>query len=405
MTDKDNQHLHNNSSNGDQLDPQRIAQILKSAKDLEQIKSQTELSSVLVDKLFDFTKWVIKYSVETNTAKAHQEAFQSGPQSSAPAQLQSQQPSPTPQQQQSPAQYSAAPAQSQPQVVQHPSVAAQPQSQPAKHSTASAQPQSGQRSADQPHSGKPVTSSAASQTASQVSSSSSSSLQSTASVVPPYVQQPHAPQDVQKSTTQSRPTTSTFSKPRPVVTPPKPKALHDVSYKKVIAQKSVHRLIFLRQPDGHMKRVDQWHRFTRYGQKNIQTGKVQWGKWNKTEAQLPAYTIPVINGYHSKPTVIKAVKVTPESSDLITEVSYHADQETKAQWPTPEKGSSQNKPIVKKHHDKPGVKDQQRSTDQVATRRKNDDNAAPERKRQQRPSFFKLMWLTLTSLLGFRKTA
>lgn len=394
MTDKENQQLHNNSSNGDQLDPQRIAQILKSAKDLEQIKSQTELSSVLVDKLFDFTKWVIKYSVETNTAKAQQGLAQSG-QSSAPAQLQSQQSSPTPQPQ-SQSQHSAAPAQSQPQAVQQPTVASQPksQSQPAKHATARVQLQQ-----SQPQSSKPVTSSVAPQATSQVSSPAKSSSQvssqsAAAPVVPPHLEQPQAPQDVQRSTTQSR----------PVVTQPQPKALHDVSYKKVIAQKSVHRLIFLRQPDGHMKRVDQWHRFTRHGQKNIQTGKVQWGKWNKTEAQLPAFTVPVIKGYHSKPTVIEAVKVTPESSDLITEVSYHADQEAKTQWPTTERDSSQNKPLVKENHDKPVAKEQH-PTNEVATRRENDNNDAPERKRQQRPSFFKLMWLTFASLLGFRKTA
>ena len=56
MTETDNQQKSQQSSDGNQLDSQRIEQILRSAKELETIKSQTELSSALVDKLFDFTK-------------------------------------------------------------------------------------------------------------------------------------------------------------------------------------------------------------------------------------------------------------------------------------------------------------------------------------------------------------
>ncbi|KRL26024.1 hypothetical protein FD27_GL001411 [Limosilactobacillus frumenti DSM 13145] len=536
MTETDNQQKSQQSSDGNQLDSQRIEQILRSAKELETIKSQTELSSALVDKLFDFTKWVIKYSAEQKNDQPQQMSAQPGPQMPAQPQVKASsqgsrsvqpelQPSPQPQspvqnqfqteeyvssQSQSSAQ-SAVQAQNQassstkpakqPQPTVHPGsqtplqyeqsvkkqspsnvqsavqhsqlrpqlnshasssqgrsqspAPAQVQSQPQfsvqvrpqveAHTASQSQPQSNGESSVQPQSQaqssaheKPQAQpqvrisdhSTAAHPQSQVSLQSqvlahaqsqaqlrsqklaqvqsqveqkvqrlahdqSSAQQETQtrsvqSPVQPRVPRPTFPQDVRQKTTQSHPASS------PVETKTKEEnSTQPVQYamnmgvKPVILQKRVHRLIFVQLPDGPLKRVDQAHLFTRAGNKDLQTGKVKWDDWDEHEASLPAYAAPLVHGYTSRPSVVKTMKITPQSDNKIVEISYYPEAESNVQ-----SKSNAKKDVVPKKQQKAVAETRERYVKGNKTFQK-----------KRRPSFFRLMILAFTTLLGFRRVA
>lgn len=516
MTETDNQQQKQQSSDGNPLDSQRIKQILRSAKELETIKSQTELSSALVDKLFDFTKWVIKYNAEQKNGQPQQMPTppQPGSQVAAPSQTKdssqgqaplqpgtqsSAQPEPQPQSQsrvqaqpslqnQSPVmatplqpqssaqsavssqpqpqsntssspQFNSQPSsetlsqqvhtqvQARPQFQAHPQSSAQvrpqgevhtashaqPQSNVAKspvqlqsqaqssaHETPQAQPQvraSGHSTAARPQSQVSLQSQVLAhaqsqaqlrsqklaQTQSQVqqkiqglAQNQSSAQQATQarpvqSPVQPRVPRPTIPQDVRQETTQSHPSSSHSQS----TTNNEDKGAQPVQYsmdmgvKPVILQKRVHRLIFVLLPDGPLKRVDQAHLFTRAGNKNLQTGKVKWDDWDEQEAKLPAYAAPLVHGYTSKPTVVKAMKVTPESDDKIIEISYYPEAESNAQ-----SHSNSKKDTVSKKQQEAVAETRERYVEGNKTFQK-----------KRRPSFFRLMILAFTTLLGFRRVA
>lgn len=274
MTETNNQQNSQQSREPNQLDCQRVEQILQSAKELQSIKSQTELSSALVDKLFDFTKWVIKYSAETNEGKGQQNP-----------------------------------------VLPH---SVQPQQKLVKSQP---QPQSIRQSTEQEKQ-KPATPADEQTKAPKVGQSQSNQVP-----VQPRIPQPHAPQDVRQQTSQLRSNDNQDKKTTKKIEQHGQLVQNTVEMedKPVILQKKVHRTIFVQFPNGLLKRIDQSHLFTGSGSKDIQTGTIMWNNWNKQEAELPAYNPPLVHGYHSHPAIVEAIKITPKSDDKIIEISYHLD--------------------------------------------------------------------------------
>ena len=68
--------------------------------------------------------------------------------------------------------------------------------------------------------------------------------------------------------------------------------------------------------------------FTRTGVKNLVTGEITWNSWNKDEASFNEVLSPAASGYTASPAKVAAQTVTPNSKDLVFNVTYTKNSQT-----------------------------------------------------------------------------
>ena len=83
--------------------------------------------------------------------------------------------------------------------------------------------------------------------------------------------------------------------------------------------------------------------FTRTGVKNLVTGEITWNSWNKDEASFNEVLSPAASGYTASPAKVAAQTVTPNSKDLVFNVTYTKNSQTHPTIPE-NKPNKPNKP-------------------------------------------------------------
>lgn len=99
---------------------------------------------------------------------------------------------------------------------------------------------------------------------------------------------------------------------------------HDVQ--KVSGSHTINRTINLISPDGTKKAIKQSASINRMGAKDSVTGNITWSDWS--DAQLPEYEVPVLDGYTASQSKVAAEKVTSDTQDSTVNITYAANQQS-----------------------------------------------------------------------------
>lgn len=99
---------------------------------------------------------------------------------------------------------------------------------------------------------------------------------------------------------------------------------HDIQ--QVSDSHTINRTINLISPDGTKKSIKQSVSINRTGAKDLVTGDITWSDWS--DAQLPEYVVPVLDGYTASQNKVTAEKVTSNAQDSTVNITYVANQQS-----------------------------------------------------------------------------
>lgn len=99
---------------------------------------------------------------------------------------------------------------------------------------------------------------------------------------------------------------------------------HDIQ--QVSDSHTINRTINLISPDGTKKSIKQSVSINRTGAKDLVTGDITWSDWS--DAQLPEYVVPVLDGYTASQSKVTAEKVTSDAQDSTVNITYVANQQS-----------------------------------------------------------------------------
>lgn len=99
---------------------------------------------------------------------------------------------------------------------------------------------------------------------------------------------------------------------------------HDIQ--QVSDSHTINRTINLISPDGTKKSIKQSVSINRTGAKDLVTGDIIWSDWS--DAQLPEYVVPVLDGYTASQSKVTAEKVTSDAQDSTVNITYVANQQS-----------------------------------------------------------------------------
>ena len=99
---------------------------------------------------------------------------------------------------------------------------------------------------------------------------------------------------------------------------------HDIQ--QVSDSHTINRTINLISPDGTKKAIKQSASLNRMGLEDLVTGDITWNGWS--DAQLPEYEVPVLDGYTASQSKVAAEKVTSDTQDSTVNITYAANQQS-----------------------------------------------------------------------------
>lgn len=99
---------------------------------------------------------------------------------------------------------------------------------------------------------------------------------------------------------------------------------HDIQ--QVSDSHTINRTINLISLDGTKKSIKQSVSINRTGAKDLVTGDITWSDWS--DAQLPEYVVPVLDGYTASQSKVTAEKVTSDTQDSTVNITYVANQQS-----------------------------------------------------------------------------